>query len=62
MEQWDKLSTSDKIDAPVVVNPEIVSNSASGRNGISFVNTNGIHPNKLRKIQLNAVVRQPSFK
>ena len=48
--------------APVVVNPEIVSNKASVKEGISFVNTNGNAPTILIRIQLNDVAMQPSFK
>ena len=61
-EVWESASTSLKIQAPVVVNPDMVSNSASAKEGISFVSTKGIHPNILIIIQLNAVMTHPSFR
>ena len=51
-----------RILAPVVVKPEMVSNKASVKDGISPLMVKGKAPNILSKIQLNAVVTQPSFK
>ena len=55
--QWLKLrqyiipgesaSTSPKIEEPVVVNPDTISNRASTKFGISLEKTNGRHPKKL---------------
>lgn len=60
--QCDRASTSSKMLAPVVVKPEIVSNSALVNEGISLLNTNGRQPNTLRNIQLSAVATQPSLR
>ena len=59
---WESTSTFSRMLAPVVVKPDTVSNSASVRDGISFDNQNGRAPKKLIKIQLSAVVTQPSFR
>ncbi|MPM72681.1 hypothetical protein SDC9_119657 [bioreactor metagenome] len=68
--QWVKLrqkrlhlestSTSLSTLAPVVVKPDMVSNSASIKLGISPFKTNGIAPTILITIQLNATVTKPS--
>lgn len=41
MEAWLSASTSPRMVAPVVVKPETVSKSASMKNGISRLRTNG---------------------
>ena len=61
-EQWESASTSLKMLAPVVVKPEIVSNKASVKEGISPVRQKGRQPKKLRSIQLREVAIQPSFR
>ena len=58
----DILSTSLSMLAPVVVNPDIVSNSAFVNEGISPEITNGMQPNILSSIQLNAVATHPSLR
>ena len=62
MLQFDRDSGSLIILAPVVVKPDIVSNNASVREGISLVIKNGRQPKKLIISQHNAVVTHPSFK
>ena len=57
----DIVSTSVRIEAPVVVKPEIVSNRASVKLLISPENTNGSAPIILNIIQLSATVTKPSF-
>ena len=57
----DKASTSGRILAPVVVNPEIISNMASTKDGISPEITNGRHPIILITIQPRATVIYPSL-
>ena len=47
---------------PVVVNPEMVSNSASVKEGISPLIQKGRQPYKLITIQLKAVAMQPSLR
>ena len=69
--QWLKLrqyiipgesaSTSPKIEEPVVVNPDTISNRASTKFGISLEKTNGRHPKKLIAIQLPATQTIPSL-
>ena len=54
-------STSVRILAPVVVKPDIVSNSASIYDGMSPVSTNGTAPAALRTIQLSATLTKPSL-
>ena len=54
-------STSDRIVAPVVVNPETVSKNASIYPGIAPLITNGSAPNALNRIQDNATIANPSF-
>ena len=68
--QWLKLrqnklpfvrpSTSDTTVAPVVVNPEIISKSASAKCGISPLITNGRHPITDIRIHESATVTKPS--
>ena len=58
----DSPSTSLNILAPVVVNPDIVSKSASVNEGISLLIKKGRQPNILIRIQLSAVVTHPSFR
>jgi hypothetical protein len=69
--QWLKLrqyiipgesaSTSPRIEEPVVVNPDTISNRASTKFGISLEKTNGRHPKKLIAIQLPATQTIPSL-
>ena len=58
---FGNASTSVKMDAPVVVNPETVSKTASAKSFIYPENTNGNAPKILITIQLNATVTNPSF-
>ena len=60
--QWDSASTSLRMLEPVVVNPEMVSNSASVKEGISPLIQKGRQPYKLITIQLKAVAMQPSLR
>ena len=62
MEQWLSASTSLSTLAPVVVNPETVSNNASVNEGISPVRIKGRQPVRLIKSQLREVATQPSFR
>ena len=55
------LSTSVKIDAPVVVNPLTVSKNASNTFGISPLITNGTHPIAERAIHANVTIINPSL-
>ena len=57
----DSASTSLKMLAPVVVNPEIVSNSASVKLGISPLNTNGRAPMALSSTQARVTTTNPSL-
>ena len=57
----ERASTSERMLAPVVVKPEMVSKSASVNDGISRENQNGRQPKKLSATQLKAVATQPSF-
>ena len=59
--QWERASTSERILAPVVVNPDTVSNIASIGLGILPDITNGNAPAILKTIQLRATVTAPSF-
>ena len=61
-EHLERASISLRIDAPVVVKPEIVSNNASVYDGISPVSTNGTAPAIPITIQLKAVDIQPSLR
>jgi hypothetical protein len=54
-------STLDKIDAPVVVKPDTVSNRASMKFGISPEKKNGRQPRRLIPIQLAPTQTNPSF-
>ena len=56
MEAWLSASTSPRMVAPVVVKPETVSKSASMKNGISRLRTNGSAPMTARMSQHNATV------
>ena len=56
MEAWDSASTSLRMVAPVVVKPETVSKSASTKNGISPLSTNGSAPITARMSQQSATV------
>ena len=58
---WDRPSTLFKILAPVVVKPEMVSKTASAREGISPLIQNGNAPKKLSSTQLSATVTKPSL-
>lgn len=60
--QLDNASTSLSMLAPVVENPDTVSNKAFMKKGISPVIQKGRQPKILITIQHNAVVTQPSFK
>ena len=62
IEQWLNASTSLNMLAPVVVNPETVSNKASVKEGISPVSINGRQPVRLMRSQLREVATQPSFR
>ena len=53
-------STSDRIDAPVVVNPEAISNSASTYDGMAPEMTSGSAPNALMNTHASATVTMPS--
>ena len=57
----DSASTSLKMLAPVVVNPEIVSNSASVKLGISPLNTKGRAPMALSSTQARVTTTNPSL-
>ena len=59
--QFDKASTSERIVAPVVVYPDIVSNKASNRLGISPLIKNGSAPEILSTIHPNATLTNPSL-
>ena len=59
-EACDSASTSLKMVAPVVVKPEIVSNSASTTNGISPLSIKGSAPVSASTIQHSATVTKPS--
>ena len=48
--------------APVVVKPDIVSNRASVKDGISPVMQNGIQPTILSTIHAREVLMQPSLR
>ena len=68
--QWVKLrqnrmplgrsATAGRMDAPVVVKPETVSNSASTGFGMQPVSTKGTAPTTLMSSQHSAVVTKPS--
>ena len=68
--QWEKLrqireallksSTLSRILAPVVVNPETISKSASSKRVISPPRRKGMQPNRLRIIQPRDTVTNPS--
>ena len=58
---FDIASTSVKIEAPVVVKPDTVSNNASTNEGISLEIKNGKQPNILRTIQPIPTETKPSF-
>jgi hypothetical protein len=58
---WDKPSTLSRMLAPVVVNPEIVSNSASAREGIWPLIQKGRAPKKLSTTQIKATATKPSL-
>ena len=58
---WLRLSTSSSILAPVVVNPDTVSNKASTIFGISPVSTKGIAPTTLSTIHESATITKPSL-
>jgi hypothetical protein len=49
-----------RIDAPVVVNPDMVSKKASVKPGINPETMKGMDPNKDKVIQLKVTVRNPS--
>ncbi len=57
----DKPSTLLRMLAPVVVNPEMVSNSASIREGISPLIQKGRAPKKLKTTQIRATATNPSL-
>ena len=69
--QWLKLrqsksprgsaSTLDKIDAPVVVKPETISNKASTKLGMARLNQKGSAPTRLITIQERPVATNPSW-
>ena len=58
---FDKSSTLVKIDAPVVVNPDTISKTASTIFGISPLTTKGIAPTILIIIQLRDTTTKPSL-
>jgi hypothetical protein len=58
---WDKDSISFRIEAPVVVKPEIVSKKALVNSGIAPVRTKGKDPNRLNMNQLSVTTRKPSL-
>lgn len=55
-----RLSTSASTDAPVVVKPDTVSNSASMGSGMAPDSTKGTAPITLMSTQVRAAVTQPS--
>src|SRR5699024_3197340 len=59
---WERASTSDRMEEPVVVKPETISNRASTKEGISPVSTKGTAPNRLRTTQARAAAANPSFR
>ena len=59
-EACERLSTSVRIEAPVVVKPEADSNSASIKTGISRVNQSGSAPKRLSTIHESATITNPS--
>ena len=58
--QWGRASTSDRIDAPVVVKPDAVSNTASNIFGIDPDRRNGSAPKILYRNQTSAQITEPS--
>ena len=52
-------STSGKIVAPVVLNPDIVSKNASAKSGIVSDNTKGKVPKTVKLIQPQTVIKYP---
>ncbi len=58
--QWGRASTSERMLAPVVVNPEMVSNNASIGWGMLLLKIKGRAPMRLSTIQLKATVTYPS--
>ena len=58
--QWGSASTSDKMDAPVVVNPDAVSNTASIKSVIYPARKNGNAPKMLYKNHTSAQMTLPS--
>ena len=59
--QWLSASTSGRIDAPVVVKPETISNTASRYEGIVPESVNGTAPTSDSTIQHSATVTKPSL-
>ena len=57
---FGRLSTSGKMDAPVVVKPETISNKASINLGMAPESTKGRLPARERTIQLSATQTIPS--
>ena len=55
------LSTSVKMEAPVVVNPLTVSKNASANEGISLLMTNGNAPTAESAIHASATITNPSL-
>ena len=55
-----RLSISVRMDAPVVVKPDIVSKKASVKLGIAPEKYNGRHPTAADKIQLEVTSKNPS--
>ena len=56
----DRASTSLRMEAPVVVKPEMASNMASSKRGISLLIQNGNAPKRLMAIQLTDTLTKPS--
>ena len=61
-EQCESTSTSERMLAPVVVKPDIVSKRASVKDVISPVMQKGMQPTKLSRIQARDVLIQPSLR
>ncbi len=57
---FGRLSTSDNTDPPVVVKPDVLSNIASAKPGITPEIIKGKEPNKEAMIQQRATINKPS--
>ncbi len=58
--EWDSSSILFKMEAPVVVNPEIVSKKASVKRGMLLLSQKGRDPNNEKIIHAEVTTSEPS--